>query len=163
LSLALLVFLVLTSLFSGLIQVKAEADQTPSQLIEADNALKKAFASVLEAEQAGANVTGLLDRLNDGADLLAQAEMAYRVGDVSGAVDEASGVFAIVSEVEADVVSAENAALINRYSNIWSVAAISDVAGFSFVLIMFLVWIWFKRSYIKRLSNSKPEVKGNEA
>jgi hypothetical protein len=143
---------------SGANEVKAEATQTPSQLIEADNALKQAFAAVLEAEQAGANVAGLLGRLSDGANLLAQAEMAYRVGDFSGAIDKATGVFASASEVETDAINAKNAALIKSQNDVWSIVAISDVAGFSFILLMFLIWIWFKKNYIKKLRNSKPEV-----
>ena len=143
---------------SGANEVKAEAAQTPSQLTEADNALKQAFAAVLEAEQAGANVTGLLGRLSDGADLLGQAAMAYRVGDVSGAIDRAVGVFVIASEVETDAISAKGGASINSQNVVWSIAAVSDVAGFSFVLLMFRVWRWFKQNYIKKLRNSKPEV-----
>lgn len=62
--------------------------------------MQTAFVAVSEAEKAGANVTGLLGRLNDGADLLAQANVAYRVGDISGALDKAAGVFAIVRLME---------------------------------------------------------------
>jgi len=159
---AFLAFSVVVSLVSDTHQVKAEANQASSQLMEANGAVKKAFVAVLEAEQAGANVTGLLVRLNDGTSLLAEAEVAYRIGDASGAIDKAGAVLAIASEVETEAVSASYAGLTNRNNAFWSVAAVSGVAGFSFVLFMVLIWRWFKQNYIKKLRDSRPEVKGNE-
>jgi len=155
---ALLVFLTLTVFLSAVKQVKAEETQSPSQLTEADTAVKKAFSAVLEAEDAGANVTSLLSRLSDGENLLAQAEMAYKVGDVSRAIDNAADASAIASEVEDSALSARFAASINSQTSFWSTAAILTVAGAAFVVFMFLIWIRFKKSYIERLRNSKPEV-----
>lgn len=155
---ALLVFLTLTFFLSVVKQVQAEETQIPSQLVEADTAVKEAFSAVSKAEDAGANITSLLSRLNDGETLLAQAEMAYRVGDVTNAIDNAADAYAIASEVEDSAISARFTATVNAQNAFWSTTAILTVAGAAFVLFMFFVWIRFKKSYIERLRNSKPEV-----
>ena len=160
LAIAFLVFLT-TSFLSSVSKFTVEATETPSELTDADNALKQAFAAVLEAEQAGANVTVLLGRLNEGANLLAQAEMAYRVGDVSEAVDKAAGVFVIASEVEMDTVRASGLASISGQIAVWMTVGISIVAGSYFVFFMFWIWTWFKQNYIKNQLNSRLEVKSN--
>ena len=151
------VFLILLTL-TAVKQVKAEATQIPSQLVEADTAVKEAFSAVLKAEDAGANITSLLNRLSDGENLLAQAEMAYKVGDVSSAIDKAADASGIASEVEASAISARFTASINNQTAFWSTAALLAVAGAAFVLFMFFIWIRFKNRYIERLRNSKPEV-----
>ena len=137
----------------------AQSDLTISELQEAENAVELAFNLVLDAEKVGANVTVLIGRLNVATDLLAGAEMAFRVGDVSGALEKAAGVFAIAAEVEKDAVSAMGfEASFERYNAGWSIAIISIVAGFTFVLLMLIIWRWFTQNYIKGLRDSKPEV-----
>ena len=139
--------------------VVAQSDLTISELHAAEKAVELAFNVVLDAEKDGANVTVLIGRLNVATDLLARAEMAFRVGDVSGALEKTAGVFAIAAEVETDAVSAmgfEDS--FERYNAGWSIAIISIVAGFTFVLLMLIIWRWFKQNYIKGLRDSKPEV-----
>lgn len=157
-----LVFLVL-AFVSGANQAVAEDAQRPFQLVEANHALQDAFVPVLEAEEAGADVTGLLGQLSSAADLLAQAEMSYRIGDVYGAVDKAAGVSVVASEVETDALRVSSLALNSGEVAIYSSVAISFVGGFSFVFVVFLVWKWFRQYYVKRLLNSQPEVKTAEA
>jgi predicted S18 family serine protease len=158
LAIALFVFLTLTVFLSVANQVKAEATQTSLQLTEAENMVKKAFSAVLEAENAGANVESLLSRLNDGMNLLARAEMAYKAGDVSGATKNATDASAIASEVETEALSVKFAASISSQTAFWSTVGIINLAEAAFILFMFLSWRWFKKNYIKRLRNSKPEV-----
>jgi hypothetical protein len=59
----------------------AQTDQTTSKLQVANAAVNQAFNAVLDAEKAGANVTGLLAQLNVAAGILAQAENSYRTGN----------------------------------------------------------------------------------
>jgi predicted PurR-regulated permease PerM len=151
-------FLILTAFLSVVIQVKAETEQTPSQLTEAESMVKKAFSAVLKAEDAGANVTDLLSRLSYGMNFLAQAEMAYNTGDVSGAANNAVDASAIASEVETDALDASYAASTKSQIAFWPTVSIVSFAEASFVLFMFLSWRRFRKNYIKRLSNSKAEV-----
>jgi hypothetical protein len=60
--------------------------------------------------------------------------------------------------VESDAISAKGIAAINNQNSFMAIVAVSCVAGFYFVLLMFLVWRWFKHNYVKRLRDSKPEV-----
>ena len=157
-----LVFLVL-AFFSGADQVVAEDAQRPFQLVEANQALQDAFVAVLEAEQAGANVAGLLGQLSSAADLLAQAEISYRIGDVYGAFDKATSVSVVASEVENDAVRVGSLALNRGEIAIYSSVAVSFVGGVFFVFVVFLIWKWFRQYYVKRLLDSRPEVKTCEA
>jgi hypothetical protein len=133
-----------------------------SKLEAANNAIEQAFRAVLDAEQAGANVTGLLARLNVAADLLAQAEIAVRKGDLSVGI-EADSALSIAGEVEAAAVAARDAALDAGQSALYSTVAYSSVGVVVFVLVLFLVWRQLKQSYVRRLFEAKPEVSVSEA
>ena len=159
------VFLVLLVLafVSRANQAAAEDVQEPFQLVEANRALQDAFVAVLEAEEAGVDVTGLLGQLNSAADLLAQAEISYRIEDVNGAVDKAASVSVVASEVETEALRVGSLALNSGEIAIYSSVAVSFVGGVFFVFVVFLIWKWFRQYYVKRLLNSRPEVKTGEA
>ena len=76
-------------------------DPTPS-FQTANNSVNLAFNLVLKAEKAGANVKALLTQLNVAANLIAQAENAYRSGDTSiidSNTDQAVGPLPLLSGV----------------------------------------------------------------
>jgi len=58
-------------------------------ITQAEETLASAYEAVLEAEQAGANVSVLLDRLNIAVEHLAEARMFFRLRDFDGAVNSA--------------------------------------------------------------------------
>ena len=138
--------------------VFAQTDQTASKLQAANNVVEQAFNAVLGAEKAGANVTGLLAQLNDAAGILAQAENSYRTGDSNTAAAQADSVLPIAQEVTTAAQDAKQTALVSSQNAFWSTIAFTVIGAFVFVLALFLVWRWFKRSYIKSLSDAKPEV-----
>ena len=138
--------------------VFAQTDQTASKLQAANNAIEQAFNAVLAAEKAGANVTGLLVQLNDAAGILAQAENSYRTGDSNTAAAQADSVLPIAQQVTASAQDAKRTALVSGQNAFWSTIAFTVIGAFVFVLALFLVWRWFKRRYIKSLSEAKPEV-----
>jgi hypothetical protein len=126
-------------------------------LAEANRAVGEAFGAVSEAEQTGANVTGLLARLNVAADLLAQAEIAVRKGDSSAGV-KADSSFSIAAEVETAAVAARDAALAAGQDALYSTVAFSLIGAVAFVLVLFLVLRLLKQSYVRRMFEAKPEV-----
>ena len=138
--------------------VFAQTDQTASKLQAANTAVEQAFNAVLEAEKAGANVTALLAQLNDAAGILAQAENSYRTGDSNTAAAQADSVLPIAQEVTTSAQDAKQTALVSSQNAFWSTIAFTVIGAFVFVLVLFLVWRWFKRSYINSLSEAKPEV-----
>ncbi len=152
------IFLTLGScLYSGH-YVSAQTDQTASKLQVANNAVEQAFNAVLDAEKAGANVTGLLVRLNDAAGILAQAENSYRTGDNNTAIVQADSVLPIAQEVTTAAQNAKQTALVSGQNAFWSTIAFTVIGIFVFVLASFLVWRWFRRQYISNLDQAKPEV-----
>jgi len=136
----------------------AQTDQTASKLQAANNAVEQAFNAVLDAEKAGANVTGLLAQLNDAAGILAQAENSFRAGDSNTAATQADSVLPIAQEVTISAQDAKQTALVSVPNAFWFTIAFTEIGAIVLVLALFLVWRRFKRSYISKLQEAKPEV-----
>ena len=154
----LLIVLVFSVCLLGVQQATAQTDSAASKLQAADTAANQAFNAVLVAEKAGANVTGLLVHLNVAQGILAQAENSYRSGDFSTAATQADSVLPIAQQVTNEAQGAKQSALVSERNGLWSTIALTVVGVFVFVLILFLVWRRFKRNYIERLSEAKPEL-----
>jgi hypothetical protein len=114
----------------------------------------------LAAEKAGANVTGLLVKLNTAASVLAQAENSYRTGDNNAALAQADSVLSITQEVTTAAQNAKQTALISSQNAFWQMIALTAIGASMFLLVLFLVWRRFKRGYFESLSGSKPVVSG---
>jgi len=143
--------------------VFAQTDQTASKLQAANTAVERAFNAVLDAEKAGANVTGLLAQLNTAAGVLAQAENSFRTGDFNTSAVQADNVLPIAQEVTNSAQDAKQTALVSGQNAFWFTIAFTEVGASVFVLVLFLVWRRFKRGYIKKLPGLKPEVVENTA
>ena len=155
LSISLLALLMLNICLFGVHTAIAQTNQADSKLKAANSAVEQAFNAVLGAEKAGANVTDLLAQLNYAEGVLAQAEISSRTGDSNKAAVQADNVLLIAQQVT----TAAQVTLDFGQISFWSRSIVSTVVGgFVFVLVLFLVWGWFKRSYIKSLSDAKPEV-----
>jgi hypothetical protein len=154
---AIVFLLVLSSILAR--SVFALGNQEASSTIsEADQVVKQAYITVLDAESAGANVTGLLARLNDAAALLAQAEMAYRNANTNTAADKAYNALSIAAGVQTSAVDARDTALVSGQNALWSTVAFSSIGFVALVLVLSLVWRLFKQSYVRRMFEAKPEV-----
>jgi hypothetical protein len=134
-----------------------------SKLQEANSAIEQSFNAVLDAEKAGANITNQLTLLNSAASILTQAENSYRVGDKNIAEDNLDTLFSIVEQVTADAQTKREVASTSAQAKLWSTTIYTVIAVTVFVLALFLVWRVLKRSYVKNLSNTKPEVPINES
>lgn len=124
---------------------------------EAEDALGGAFVAVVGAEGAGANVSGLLVRLNVAGGLYSSAQAALEEGDYSLAfvragdcVGLADGVLADAGLLKADAVA--------HAGDWWVTVSISAVGSVVFVGVLLLVWRWFRRFYGGRFLKSRPEV-----
>ena len=155
--------MVIVTFFYSVNQVEAEDTQELSQLQQANDALQNAFVAVLEAEQSGANVTGFLSSLSVGSDLLMQAELSYRIGDIKEALSKTESVLEVAFELETEAIRARNLALFNSEGALYLSVVFSVLAGFSYFLALFFVWKRFKQYYFKRSLNSQPEVTTTEA
>jgi len=133
-------------------------DEAKLEIQEAEAALGSAFVAVLEAEKKGADVSDLLARLNSGGGFLAEARTCYRNGDFDGAVSNA---LLSVQSVEGLVEDAEElkALAIAEYGErSFLTMTGSGVAVVVIVLGSVVVWLLFKRRYLAKVLEMKPEV-----
>jgi hypothetical protein len=124
---------------------------------DADDALRGAFVHVSDAEGAGANVSGLMGRLNEAGDALASARAALEMENYSDAVSRADLCMSLAIGVveDAGVLKADAVATASGW---WITISFSVVGSVVFVVVLFLVWRWFRRFYAAKLLESRPEV-----
>ena len=143
--------------FSVPLGLAVGAEEASVAVADADTALRGAFRAVLDAESAGANVSGLMGRLNEAGVALTGARVALAAGNYSDAVGgagECKGLADIVV-LEAGVLKNDAAAQASLW---WVTVLLSVVGSVVFVVTLFLVWRRFKRYYSDKLLGSRPEV-----
>ncbi len=127
-------------------------------VVEAEQQMAWAYEVVLDAEGVGADVSGLLAWLNDGAELLSLARMAFEVDNFEEAVRFAELSSGVGLEVEGEADRLEVEAGQARFNRVWW-SVVGSVLAVSFVLFAGLLgYQVFKRRYYKRLSKMKPRV-----
>lgn len=128
-------------------------------IASADHALQTAFVNVLDTERAGANVSGLIVRLNAAGSVLTSARVAFGAGNYSEATNLASSSEGLAGSVAADAGVLKKNAL-DQASGWWITVLLSVVECAVFVTVLFLVWRRFVRFHAGKLSGSRPEVVG---
>ena len=132
-------------------------------IAEAEEILGSAYGAVLEAEEAGANVSGLLVRLNLGGEYLAEAYVCYRLGDSENASRFVGLCYEVVEDLGREAVGLRNEAERVRDAD-FVIMTSGSVVGVVVVLILGLViWRVFKQGYRKRLLELRPEVVSGES
>jgi len=162
-SVSFLLVLVLAGLFSHGVFVVRGADEASSSVGEADVAVRRAFNATLDAERAGANVSGLILRLNEAGGILAEAEIALKDGNSSEAASKAGQCIRIAQSVKSDADVLKASALDEAQTVFWTSLTFSVVGIVVFVVVLALVWRWFKGGYVRRMLSMKPEVAADEA
>jgi hypothetical protein len=119
--------------------------------------LRGAFGVVADAEQYGANVSVLAQRLNQAGASLARAREYLTVGNYSGAISFADDCKSLADGVGSDAVALKNDA-VAAAGNWWIPIVISVLGSVVVVVVLFFVWRWFKQGYVKRILKSQPEV-----
>jgi hypothetical protein len=155
---ALLIILALSVCLLSFQQVTAQIDQATSKLQAANDAVNQAFNAVLDAEKAGANATALLNRLNNAENILAMAENSYRTGKSNIAAIQADNALLITKQITTASQNAKQTAILSSQNSFWMTIALTIAGTIIFLETLVLVWLWFKRRYIKNLSEAKPEV-----
>jgi hypothetical protein len=131
-------------------------------LVKAEVAAGSAYRSVVEAETAGANVADLLLRLSDSLNLLAKAQVQYRVGNLDQALSLANQCFDSLSGIEAEAGIAKEAALSDGGQRILISASLSAFAVAIVLVSCVSGWVLFKRRFLHKLMDMKPEVQARE-
>lgn len=157
-SLSLLAILMLSMFLVCVHTAFAQTNPVDSKLQAANDDVNQAYSAVLDAEKAGANVTDLMFRLNYAIGILAQAENSYRTGYFNKASAQADNVLPLAQQITTAAQNAKQTAIVSSQNIFWSTIALTVIGVFVFVLVLFLIWRWFKQNYIKGLSEAKPEV-----
>jgi hypothetical protein len=159
----LLLIIVIAGLLSyGPFHVKGASEASKS-VEDADTALHSAFNATLEAELAGANVSGLILRLNEAEGALREAEIALTNGNLSKAVNEADQCVGIAENVKSDADVLKASALDEAQRVLGQSLTFSAVSIAVFAVVLMLVWRRFKREYIGKVLGMRPEVVSGEA
>jgi hypothetical protein len=157
-SVSFLLVLVLAGLFSHGVFVVRGVDGASSSVGEADVAVRRAFNATLDAERAGANVSGLILRLNEAGELLAEAEIADKIGRFSEAVSKAEQCSVLADGVMDEAITLKGEVLAGAQISFWQDLTVTIMGSAVFLVAMFFVWGWFKRAYAEKLLRMKPEV-----
>lgn len=125
-----------------------EAD-AGSAIAVAEEKIVVCYRAVADADEAGANVTGLLLTINEAGDLLSRAKLAYKIGDFDSAVD-----FAVQSQEKLNGLETEASVLRENamQQGYWDfmVYVVGSVVGAIVVVCGgFVVWFLLKRKYEK--------------
>ncbi len=140
-----------------------EGNEAWTAIDTADSAVASAYQAVLEAEEAGANVSGLLKELNFGAEALAKANTLYRIENFDEAVYFADLGYDSIVEVMAEADGLRNLAVAERKQRLLLTSLASAFEVGFVVLCGFFGWRQFKKRYFRGVLKMKPEVVSNES
>ena len=134
-----------------------------NNLDAASNVVNQAFKILLSAENTGANVTSLVNQLNRATVLLSEAENAYRIGDTATVNSKSDEAVSIARQVNVLAQQAKEEAQNSTKASFWSNLAITITGLLTLIIVLFTVWRFFRRNYLKNLNNSKSEGANDEA
>jgi len=138
-------------------------DDALTAIARAESAIELGYQAVVAAEAAGANVSGLLEELNVGAEILASAKMFYRVGSFDFAVYFADVCYAAVINVAARADEVGGLAEVDGKWRLYLTVGASTLGVGCVVFGGIFGWRWFKRRYYRRVLERKPEVVTDES
>jgi hypothetical protein len=126
-------------------------DAGPLEVAEAEEALVLAYEAVWDAEEMGANVSGLLHRLNVGGEYLAEAYAYVRLGDSESASHFAGLCSDIVEGVRSEAFELRDETKRLGEANFVVNMVGSVVAVIAVLVFCSIAWIVFKRHYRRRV------------
>jgi len=154
----MVLLLTLSSILIFSVSASSNQEVAISKIYEAEKSMRQAYEAVLDAEEAGANVSGLLVKLNDAVGLLSEARVAFEAGNF----EEATGLASLCMEVCGRAGSqAEKLRVEANYAhgNMSFWISIGSVFSVSIVVCASLLgYRYFKRWYYRRLLKMKPRV-----
>jgi len=150
------VFLALVLMIIGFSPVFASAETDAHlAIVVAQNKVGDCYQAALAAENSGANISSLLNTLNEAGMLLSKANLAYNAGDFSSAYnlasqsqEELNGFVAGANVLKDDAAQA-------RYLS-FMLNVVGSIGGTAIVIVGGLVlWILLNRRYEKNGSGAK--------
>jgi hypothetical protein len=157
-------FLLLTTLVSSLLPVCFAVGEVDASIAinQAEQNLKLAYVEVAESENAGANISLLLNKLEVAASYISESDSAFRIGDYANAFSLASECSISVQGVVGDAERLKINAEISHNAS-FLLTAVGSGIGIGLILFFgFLGWRFFKKWYLKRVLKMKPSVVNNQ-
>jgi hypothetical protein len=129
----------------------------------AEAEVASAYEAVLDAEEAGADVSGLLAELNVAGGYLAEAHVWLGLGDFDNATRLADLCYDVVEGVEGEAFGLESEAHALGVTDS-VVRMVGSMVGVVVVVFLgFVVWRVFRRRYCRRVLGLRPEVVSGES
>jgi uncharacterized membrane protein YhaH (DUF805 family) len=139
------------------------ADDASGSVENAKFAVGQAFNAASDAERAGANVSGLIVRLNEAGAVLVEAEIALGDGNSGEAFSRAGQCVGIAESVRTEAVALKTSTLDKAQTIFWMYLTFSVVSIAVFVSVLVLVWRRLKRGQVEKTLSMKFEVAHDEA
>lgn len=153
-----ILFLALSSVWLGSVWAPTDRYVAVSSISEAEQSLGQAFVAVSGAEKGGANVSRLLIKLNDGADLLSQSQLALGAGNFDEAASLANSSIALSGQVRDEAARLSVEAGYAAVDRDWLYLMVSVVAISIVLVVSAIGYRRFKQYYYGRLLKMKPKV-----
>ena len=111
-------------------------DAASTEIVEADNGFNQAFKAVLEAEQAGANVSSLLGKLDEAQKLVAEARTDYDAGNAGKAYGEAYISLSVANDVKSQALALKSLAVASATNVFQRDIVFSSVGAATFLVAL---------------------------
>lgn len=136
-----------------------EADVAAAEVekARAESALRRAFVAALDAENAGADVSALMDKLTAAGKILVDATVALDEGNYTFAINRADLCTATADSAMNDADALKTSAVAST-SGMWMTVSFTIVGAAVFLIMLYLVWRRFSQHYERRLLERKLEV-----
>jgi len=157
----LCVILVLVSTIAGTSSSNC-ADAAALAIARAEDNVSSAYQAVRDAEGAGANISGLLTKLNEAGKLLAKANISCRAGNFENATLFADASTEIANSIKIEAYRTRDLALYQELLRFQYTLTASILSIVAILFISFTTWRFFKRYYCKRILKLKPEMSSGE-
>jgi hypothetical protein len=125
--------------------------------VESEEEIRLAYVAVLDAEQVGANVSLLLDKLNIAGDYLSTAYFWYNSGDSVTANNFANMAHESVLNVANEAVDLMDAAKATADTDFSSLLFTSVIGVVAVIIICSVAWIAIKRRYLGQVMDFNVE------
>lgn len=139
-----------------------DTNEASNALNNAETDLDLAFIVLAEAEDAGANVATLLEKLNDAGGFLSEAYAAFRDGNYESAVSSAGMCSVTVDGVADDGALLKSSAERLSGDRLFLSAVGSGIGLILLFVLGFLGWKMLEKSFSKRVSDLKPVVEESQ-
>jgi hypothetical protein len=147
-SIFLVALLLILLILSGHSQVLA-ADELEAReaIANAENLVRNCYNASLEAEKSGANITQLVNALNEAGMFLSRASLAYDNGNFTSAVDFATQTQARLNGFVEWAQSIKEMGL-EQTRRDFLISIVAPIAGSVAIIFgSFIVWFFLKRRY----------------